>query len=158
MVSTPIWEKKLENSKFAFGTELSKANGITGRFAFRSNETSAALAITQRIRDAMMSGCFHGRTLPPRFKPRIRHAVASVRHSEPAMSKSFRFWYHLWSECLARLGPRSAGTVSSASSVIRITGGTWIPNAQRQPRVSHRKPPNAAPQDEPRPKKMLMYD
>lgn len=138
MVNVPTCEKKFENTRFALGEADSKGRGMMGRFALFSTKTRATAKIPLKMSDAMMSGCFHGKMLPPRFSPRIKQAVADVRRTEPPRSKSRRISCHSSSEFFARLGPSSFGTVKMPQTKMNAMIGIWMPNVHLQPSVSHR--------------------
>ena len=86
------------------------------------------------------------------FIPSIRHATVTVKIIDPEMSKVFTNSHGDFFDVLARFGPEFVGVKSHWPTMHAPMKGSCMKKAPRQPRVSQRKPPNAAPVAEPRPK------
>lgn len=62
------------------------------------------------------------------------------------------------SDSLTPTTPKPSGIVIDETTKHARRGGTCVPNAHLQPMVSAMVPPNVAPNPEPRPTTMLIYD
>src|SRR5262249_15418420 len=127
------WKKKFENTRLLRGVVNSMVKGRIGRCALGSTHKSTSAAMKEITKEVMTSGCFHGKIFPPRFKPRIKNAVALLNKKEPRRSNILKILRQDMSLFLARLGPSSAGVVNTAMIIMATTGGTWMPKVQRHP-------------------------